>query len=416
LKNLLQSQRPVRPSIPQPRWVRVNRIKSSVAKQLQTTFAGYASVSALTEVKNGGADDRILHIDAHIPDLIALPAGVDLSKTAAYKNGDIILQDKSSCIPAYLLLGSEVDSRHVIGDIIDACAAPGNKTTHLASIVAIRKSSKESPKSKIFACERDPSRSRTLQKMINVAGASNSVTVLPEQDFLALNPSDDRFVNVTHLLLDPSCSGSGIVGREDVPVLALPEANLGKALLGQKNSRKRKRDERATETNESNNGSMQSDINEEQAVQPTDATRLEKLSNLQTRIIEHAFAFPAAKFVTYSTCSVHTIENEGVVTRAIRSQVATERGWRLLRREKQVEGLRSWQHRGVPAAALVEEPLSEAERQACIRCVAGTEDGTMGFFVCAFVRDEQSPSIFPNYKPISHKNASEEDWEGFSDT
>jgi len=221
---------------------------------------------------------------------------------------------------------------------------------------------------------------------------------------------------VSHLLLDPSCSGSGIVGREDVPVLALPETNLGKALFGQKNSRKRKRDERTMETNESNNGSMQSDINEEQAVQLTDATRLEKLSNLQTRIIKHAFAFPAAKFVTYSTCSVHAIENEGVVARALRSPVATGRGWRLLRREKQVEGLRSWQHRGVPPAASVEEPLSEPERQACIRCIAGTEDGTMGFFVCAFVRDKESPSMVTNYKPISHENASEEDWEGFSDT
>lgn len=55
-----------------------------------------------------------------------------------------------------------------------------------------------------------PTRSKTLQKMVAAAGAGDVVTVLPGQDFLALDPvADPRFENVTGLLLDPSCSDAG---------------------------------------------------------------------------------------------------------------------------------------------------------------------------------------------------------------
>ena len=49
--------------------------------------------------------------------------------------------------------------------------------------------------------------------MLTKAGCPNTNAL--NADFLTTDPSDERFANVSHLLLDPSCSGSGIVNRLD---------------------------------------------------------------------------------------------------------------------------------------------------------------------------------------------------------
>lgn len=373
-------------------------------------FASYTHQPVLYSFMTTYRGQGGYHIDKNIPDLLALPPGTNFTKSPEYSQGQVILQDKASCFPAYLLLGEEDEE---VGDLIDACAAPGNKTTHLASILwSRRKNISRQARSQIFACERDPRRSEILRKMIATAGAEEVVTVLPRQDFFALNPNDERFANVTHLLLDPTCSGSGIVGREDVPNLKLPEEprDKQKKLPANKadphpkaESRKRKR-----EDNEIRPEFLVEDEQEE-VHKEVDQARLEKLSNLQTRIIERAMSFPAARRITYSTCSTHPIENEMVVFRVLSSEVARKHGWRLLRQEEQVRGMREWKHRGVDQAVSGDDPgYGEVERLACIRCYPGTEDGTMGFFVCCFVRDRV---VSVN----SDGEASEDEFDGFDD-
>jgi putative methyltransferase len=335
-----------------------------------------------------------------------------------------------------LLLGNSAS--HNVGDIFDACAAPGNKTTHLASIICHQSTATNSVRSdfglKIFACERDPLRSETLRKMVNVAGADSVVTVLAKQDFLALDPDDARFTNVTHLLLDPSCSGSGIVGRDDMPVLQLPEdPRLSKTDLvsadgkvrGKSAPNKRKRQGES----ESNGKFGYRDLESEEVPREVDSARLDRLANLQTKIIEHAFSFPAARCITYSTCSIHGQENEAVVLRALSGNVATERGWRVMRRDEQPDGLTRWPHRGrdledrkdgnlESSQTTSPRGLSEDEKQACIRCQIGDEEGTMGFFVCGFVRDSTETEVkrveeeSPGWR-MSHEV--DEEWAGFSD-
>lgn len=262
------------------------------------------------------------------------------------------------------------------------------------------------------------------------------VKVLAKQDFLALNPREKRFSNVTHLLLDPSCSGSGIRGREDIPTLALPkdtrirkgenpkiEDGAGTTNGNHKFSKKRKRE------------SPQQRLFKEAEVNrlPTihsgiDNDRLRRLSSLQTRIIEHAFTFPDASLVTYSTCSIHAQENEVVVLRALNSTVARSRCWRLLRRCEQPDGLRVWPHRGddlgvegtegvvekIWDAMTVEE--REGFKEACIRCRPGDVHGTMGFFVVGFVRDPTTVHEKEDAEPgvDSGVNPEDDEWEGFS--
>jgi putative methyltransferase len=49
----------------------------------------------------------------------------------SYKSGKIILQDKASCFPAVVLAPPANDNAVVI----DATAAPGNKTSHLSALM-----------------------------------------------------------------------------------------------------------------------------------------------------------------------------------------------------------------------------------------------------------------------------------------
>ncbi|KAF4547535.1 16S rRNA methyltransferase RsmB/F-like protein 3 [Elsinoe fawcettii] len=389
-----------------PRWVRINTILTTPQALLSTHFASYKpvlSLSALSSTPYG------IYTDPNIPNLVALHPSQDLTKTKAYLSGQIILQDKASCFPAYLLNPSSSDGR-----VIDGCAAPGNKTTHLAAILH-ENGSKEVKQ--VTACERSIQRAQTLETMVRKAGAAGSVEVRKGQDFLALKP--DEYADVGAILLDPSCSGSGIVGRDGggrkvtFPIdpkaaKSVPDQSEGG---GKGKKRKRGADGGKTDGNLDGNEMIGAASDETEKVmedEEVDAQytrevegdklkeRLRALSAFQLKLLLHAFRFPGATRITYSTCSVHVEENEGVVIKALLSEVAGERGWRVMRKEEQVDGLKRWETRGDAEStqALLEvmksfERMPDADEvaEACIRCAKGTDDGVMGFFVCGFVRD-----------------------------
>lgn len=335
-----------------------------------------------------------IYLDDHIPDLVAVHPSIDLTKTQAYRDGHIILQDKASCFPAYLL-----DPQASQGSVIDGCAAPGNKTTHLAALL----SAQGPPTSSyplVTACERAKDRAQTLQAMVHRAGADAHVSVLAGQDFLAIKSTDRKWSHVTAILLDPSCSGSGIVGRDaeddnetttSRPIV-LPTASS----RAPPTSKKRKRDDVV----------QQPESAEDREAKNT--ARLRSLAAFQLRIVTHALSFPSVKRVTYSTCSEHAIENENVAVRAL-ARVAGQ-GWRVLRREEQVDGMRRWGRRGDLEAcreALGDDGGAAELAEACIRAKKGTEEGTMGFFVVGFVKDDETAEVVGEDE--------EDEWDGCSD-
>ncbi|KAL9089805.1 MAG: hypothetical protein Q9165_005599 [Trypethelium subeluteriae] len=426
-----------------PRWIRINTLKTTVGEQLSTTFESLLRVDSIQEVsRQENGTDGSLYIDTHIPNLVSISPEIDYTRHSAYRNGLLIFQDKASCFSAYLL-----DPRPSDGDLIDACAAPGNKTTHLAALLQEfshdNRSDNSTPQNyrrhKIFACERDADRAVTLAQMVRRAGADPFVEVL-NTDFLKLNPSDSRFDNVTALLLDPSCSGSGMHNRSDPDkeeefALPLPSRDAlfspsaSAATQGKKRKRKKGRKAAYTDPKESsppNPTSSQQVPPDEEVLAPGGLTekepqetplqkRLHALSTFQTRLLTHAFRFPAARRITYSTCSVYVEENEGVVVRVLASDVARARGWRVLRRQEQVAGMRKWQRRGVEGEL---GEVKEEVRQACLRCKKGTDEGTMGFFVCGFVREGfddvgRESEEEEEGTGEAEGDEEEEEWEGF---
>jgi 25S rRNA (cytosine2278-C5)-methyltransferase len=317
-----------------PRWVRVNTLKMSlpefIKKLDEHSLVRVADMSSLKTTPQGYI------IDANVEDLLAFHLSIPVAAKFAkeYASGEIILQDKASCIPANLLC---MDTG---ATVLDACAAPGNKTTQLAASVG--------PTGRVIAVEKDAQRAATLKNMVEKAGGSKctflsthltKVTTILNADFTTLDPSDVMFSDVTHILLDPSCSGSGLDRLE---------------------------------YNQSD-----SDI----------TPRLRNLATFQTRLLKHALSFPSVEKVVYSTCSHHAEENEKVVT-AVLNEMS---GWRVLPRNQQPKGLKTWPRRG-----LVEECPSKDIAESCIRCEKGT-DHTIGFFAVGFIRDSQD---------------TEEEWQG----
>ncbi|KAI0455195.1 S-adenosyl-L-methionine-dependent methyltransferase [Xylaria acuta] len=362
-----------------PRWVRVNTLKTTLQDQLDTTFKNSTQVASVKDVVTGSIAANLLYVDEHVPNLLALSPTFEITKTPAYTSGAVILQDKASCFPAYLL-----DPQPEDGDVIDSCSAPGNKTTHIAAIIKSRLAEGEECKQKVYAFEKDQYRARTLDKMVNLAGAQEITRMSLGRDFLKVDPTAPLYKNVGALLLDPSCSGSGIVGRDAMPTIHMPEqpgATARKTPLGK--NRKRKREDGTAE-----GGRQQilvDDDGQELVVSSEKEmrVRLEALSSFQLTLLLHAFTFPAARRVTYSTCSIHAEENEQVVLKALQSEVAMKRGWRIMKRDQQVRGMREWPVRGSLEASGGDEEIAEA----CIRSYKDDGRGVMGFFVAGFVRD-----------------------------
>ncbi|KAL6302473.1 S-adenosyl-L-methionine-dependent methyltransferase [Sparassis latifolia] len=297
-----------------PRYVRVNTARWTTKEAIKTFISRGFVLSGPFDSDKGFSQDE------HIPDLLAFPPQMQFVNDPLYREGKIILQDKASCFPAYVLAPPISDDSVVI----DATAAPGNKTSHLCALMGNR--------GKLFAFERDRKRFSTLTAMLSKAHCTNVEAI--NADFLSITPEDRKFDTVTHILLDPSCSGSGIVNRLD----HLLEA-----------------------------GSERSG----------DIERLNKLAAFQLSMIKHAMKFPSVTRIVYSTCSVHAVENEHVVSRALTSEEAVKGQFQLA---SPGAVLPLWKRRGLP-----EEMDHPALASSLIRCSPG-EDATNGFFVSVFVR------------------------------
>lgn len=112
-----------------------------------------------------------------------------------YKNGEIYLQSLSSMLPPIILEPKENT------DILDMTAAPGGKTTEIATLVGNR--------ARITAIEMNKIRAQKLKYNIEKQGAT--CVYIMEQDARKLND----FFSFDNVLLDAPCSGSGTININD---------------------------------------------------------------------------------------------------------------------------------------------------------------------------------------------------------
>jgi 16S rRNA (cytosine967-C5)-methyltransferase len=113
----------------------------------------------------------------------------DVTKTQAFRTGQIVIQDEASQLVAALVgNGSQ---------ILDCCAAPGGKTLAIAD---------HNAKAAITAVELHPRRARLLQKLLH-PHASRIQIIAADTQHLPLSLQFDR------ILADVPCSGTGTLAR-----------------------------------------------------------------------------------------------------------------------------------------------------------------------------------------------------------
>jgi 25S rRNA (cytosine2278-C5)-methyltransferase len=296
----------VRKSCNMPKYIRVNTLKITLNQGLE-------SIRKLVK-------DAVL--DETIPSLVTLPASSpSFGENSLVKTGCLIIQDKASCFPSQVLCDAWSG-----GDVVDACAAPGNKTSHMAAELFQKPMYSGQ---RIFAFDKDKTRAQLLTQRLIEAGAE---LVVPEhKDFLSIDVSDQRYQSVRSVLCDPSCSGSGVL-RAIERVVEHKDAEL-------------------------------------------ELARAAKLGLFQQTIIRKAASFPNVTRIVYSTCSLHVAENEDVVAAFLKENPA----WNTV----SPSSFSHWKRRGLPHSS-----LSLAQSRDLIRCFP--EDGMNGFFVALLQKYECS--------------------------
>ncbi len=117
----------------------------------------------------------------------------EVSQTLEYQDGKFYIQNLSSILDTLVLDPKEGEN------ILDMCAAPGSKTTHIAAIT--------NNKANILANDADMSRVNSLKNVLNQFGAKNvKATFSDATEFGKKYP--EYFDRV---LLDAPCSGEGMI-------------------------------------------------------------------------------------------------------------------------------------------------------------------------------------------------------------
>lgn len=202
------------------------------------------------------------HADSVLPEAIVLDGPFAIEDSVLWAQGRAIGQSRASMVPARVLAPQPGER------ILDMCAAPGAKSTHLAALAGNR--------AEITCVELHPARARALAGLAQRMGARLEI-VTGDARTVPLQEGFDA------VLLDPPCTGLGVLNsRPDARWRRRPEA-------------------------------------------------LEELVHLQRELLARAIGLtrPGGRIV-YSTCTLLAAENEEVV-RASGARVAdvTDRfpGW-----------------------------------------------------------------------------------------
>ncbi len=141
-----------------------------------------------------------------LPEALIMTKPFDLQGSQPWRRGAIIAQSRAAMLVARAL-DPQPGER-----VLDLCAAPGGKSTHIAALMG--------GEGEVRAVESHPARARALRETVRRMGAEGIVCVR-EEDALNAGRDGELFERV---LLDPPCSGLGTLqARADLRWRATPE-------------------------------------------------------------------------------------------------------------------------------------------------------------------------------------------------
>jgi 16S rRNA (cytosine967-C5)-methyltransferase len=138
----------------------------------------------------GSATPVRTRIDPDIPEALVLEGPFDMHASSAWQQGLFIAQSRAAMLVARTLAPVPGET------ILDLCAAPGGKTTHLAALM--------DGTGQVVAVERDRRRAGALSRTVQRLHAHN--VRVEHADAAQVRPEGAAFDRV---LVDPPCSGLG---------------------------------------------------------------------------------------------------------------------------------------------------------------------------------------------------------------
>lgn len=126
-----------------------------------------------------------------LPEALLLSGPLDVAGSSLWRSGAIVAQSRAAMLVSHVL-GPRRGER-----VLDLCAAPGGKSTHIAALMG--------GEGEVIAVEAHPGRAKALRETVQRMGAERVVSV-ECADAATLRPAGQRFDRV---LLDAPCSGLG---------------------------------------------------------------------------------------------------------------------------------------------------------------------------------------------------------------
>jgi 16S rRNA (cytosine967-C5)-methyltransferase len=164
-------------NLPAPLTIRANRLRTT-QQELRTALEAEGATLARSEIAPAGLD------------ILTTPQW--LRSLKAYRDGWFVVQDQAAQLIS-LLLSPQPGDR-----VLDACAAPGGKTTHLAELMQ--------DQGAIVALELDASRMAKIRENSRRLGITSITTVQGDA-------TSFREGNYDRVLIDAPCSGLGVLRR-----------------------------------------------------------------------------------------------------------------------------------------------------------------------------------------------------------
>jgi 16S rRNA (cytosine967-C5)-methyltransferase len=151
------------------------------------------------------------HRDPQIPEALVLDEPLDLHGSEAWKAGAFHAQSRAAMHVARTLEPAPGER------VLDLCAAPGGKSTHLAALMQ--------GQGLVHAVERNPRRAGSLVRTAQRLHATNVIVEVADAEHFSRAGRDPGMAAFDRVLVDPPCSGLGTLqARADLRWRVSPQA------------------------------------------------------------------------------------------------------------------------------------------------------------------------------------------------
>lgn len=225
-------------------------LKGNNAKPVLTARVNTLKINKNELIEHLKKNDIEVADGKYVEEAIRFENMYSLEEVESFQKGYFQIQDESSMLVAHVLDPKPHDT------VIDVCAAPGGKTTHMAQLM----------KNEGMIIARDIHDHKL--KLIDRTAKRLGITIIKTQCYNAKDIDQTMIGKANRVLVDAPCSGLGIIRRK-------PEIKYNK--------------------------------------NPDD---LQKIMDLQLEILENASKYVTDNgYLVYSTCTITREENIGVIQR-----------------------------------------------------------------------------------------------------